>query len=872
MSVASELSYRHVRNTALPYVTASAPTSTNPQYVDGLNVLTSYKGYLERRPGFAPFESTPTQFAGTIQRVFGWRRWGGTFYLMLNEITATNSNVYKLAIGFDPSFVQIFSSASTNIFDFVVSNNFCFFGNGVDMKKFDGTTVTNWGISIGTLNNSIGPNTAATGTNGGGSGLVWASPGNVNSTISFASVTLPNTTLSVASVHRGSSGTGYDGTFDVVFFGGGGSGAAATALSSAGHVSTITVTNGGSGYTSAPGVDLSGGGGIGATATANMTGSGATIYSSQGLQGTNFSLGLSGAETVSGLTASFVAIATNTGGGTANITCTVQLISGGSVFGNPKTVTLIVDGSSHTYSLGSLSDLWGTTLSPTILNGSTFGFQVTIALTAVTSTYSFQANNFQVTVYGAGGPPIAVSGSAGTFSATNGGYEYVYCYYNASTGHISSPTPFSASSGNFTNKLNIGVTLVASTDPQVTNIRLFRTTDGGGGVYFEVQSSPYPNTSGVVTDNTTDANLSVITAPTFGFNDPPPPGYGFVWFANRIWYIDGASPNTIRFTDWEELNIGVAEESCVSGPQGNFWNFDSEATALSVAQDGVIIETAGSIFKIDGDSLDTFRRTTIAKGIGCRNRATIARLGAMTAFLANTNSIWTTDSNSLQEISQMIQPTLDGINHSQASSTFHIQGQNRWLILCDAGHSQTLCYDTNTQQWMPPWSIVGTACGSFETSEGNWDLFLAQQGTNTLLKLTPDAYLDNGVPYAASLTTNPQPIINEHLGAGSAYIDLYYPQNPGQIAYMEYFGADFNAILPADILYEFDDDPGTATYTSIIASQTDAVLKNQGINVKNMWYYLRQRTGRRISIQIQWWAQNSNFKLYTYTVAYRITR
>lgn len=790
MSVASELSYRHVRNTALPYVTASAPTSTNPQYVDGLNVLTSYKGYVERRPGFATgFESTPTQFAGTIQRVFGWRRWGSTFFLMLNEITPTASNVYKLAIGSDASFVQIFSSASTNIFDFVVSNNFCFFGNGVDMKKFDGTTVTNWGIAIGSI--TVGSNSyAGTGVDGGGIANPWSNPSRA--------VGAPDSSY-----------------------------ATNTVVALANHVAftnNLVATN----YTFSPGIALT--------------------------------------NTILGIQVNITGLVDVTG----FLNLAVHLTYAGVGIGQAKSFALTT--ASSTISVGSNSDLWGASLNPNIVNDPSFGIQVGGSITngtgsTITRTVSVDA--VQIVIYSLGGPGIAVSGSAGAFSASNGGYQYVYSYSNANTGHVSSPTLPSIASGNFTNKLNIGITVVASTDPQVTNIRLFRTTDGGGGVYFEVENSPYPNVSTVITDKTSDANLSVITAPTFGFNDPPPPQQGFVWFANRIW---GFINNTVYFTDWEEQNIGVAEESCVSGPGGNFWKFDSEVTALSVAQDGVIIFTAGGIFKIDGDSLDTFRRTTIAVGIGCRNRATIARLGAMTAFLANTNSIWTTDSNSLQEISQMIQPTLDGIDHSQASMTFHIQGQNRWLLLSDAGHNQTLCYDTNTQQWMPPWSIVATALRSAETSSGNWDLLIGQETTNTMLQLTPAAYLDNGAPYAANLKTNPQPIINEHLGAGSAYIDLYYPQNPGQVAYMEYVGADFNAILPADILYELDDDPATATYISIIANAKDAPLKTQGVNIKNMWYYSRQFTGRRVSIQMVWWPQNSNFKLYTYTTAYKITR
>jgi hypothetical protein len=797
MSVAATLSYRHIRNTALPFVTASAPTSTNPQYVDGLNILTSYKGYVERRPGFGvnTWEDTPTQFTGTIQRIFGWRLWGSTFFLMLNEVipgdssTTGFSNVYKLALGVDSTFQLIWTSNSTNIFDFVVSNNYCFFGNGLDMKKFDGVTVTNWGISVGSIAASAAK-FAGTGADGGGSNA-WVNPPNI--------VGAPN----------------------------------------------------------------------GSYATLSLSAAAGTTTIGNAIQATSYGFNASG--TITGIQIVLTAFQNMTLN-TNQAQCSFQLIYNGNPIGVVK-FSNIRTGGAFTTILGSSSDLWGISPSPTIINDATFGIQIIPrcgkeAGAAQPTAATFFFDCCQISIWYLGGISVSVSGTVGTFGASNGGYSYVQCYVTTS-GNVSSPTPASAYTGNFSTKLGVNVTLVASTDPQVINIRLFRTTDGGGGVFFEVQGSPYPNVSGVVVDNTSDANLSVITAPTFGFNDPPPPQQGFVWFANRIW---GFQNNTVYFTDWEELNIGVAEECSVSGPAGNFWKFDGEVTALSVAQDGVIIYTAGSIYKIDGDSLDTFRRTTVAHGLGCRNRATIARLGAMTAFLANTNSIWTTDTNSLQELSQVIQPTLDDIDHTQADMTFHIQGQERWLVLCDAGHNQTLAYDTNTNQWMPPWSVVGTSLASVETSPGDWQLFLAQEGTNTLLEMTPNAYLDNGVAYPAMLKTNPQPIINEHLGQGSAYIDLYYPQNPGQIAYMEYFGADFNAILPSDVLYEFDDDPATAEYKSILSQMKDAPLKPQGVNVKNMWYYARQGEGRRISLQVTWWNRNENFKLYTMTLAYRITR
>ncbi|MBI3843808.1 MAG: fibronectin type III domain-containing protein [Planctomycetes bacterium] len=67
------------------------------------------------------------------------------------------------------------------------------------------------------------------------------------------------------------AGSGYTTPPAVTFSGGGGTGATAVATVSGGVVSVITVTDPGSGYTTAPLVRINGGGGTGATATATIT-------------------------------------------------------------------------------------------------------------------------------------------------------------------------------------------------------------------------------------------------------------------------------------------------------------------------------------------------------------------------------------------------------------------------------------------------------------------------------------------------------------------------------------------------------------------------------------------------------------------------
>lgn len=170
MPEAGDLQHHYLVKTAIPYFPNDSPTSKDVQISEGSNILTSQRGYLERRNGFGFYEADTTfTFSGTLQRFFAWRRWtgaavtlSGAYLLMFNDTSAAASRVWKQRIGTDvyPALIHT-DATSSNPFDFVVSNNYVFFGNGVDMKKWDGTTVTNWGIT--------GPSAAVTLTSGAGS-------------------------------------------------------------------------------------------------------------------------------------------------------------------------------------------------------------------------------------------------------------------------------------------------------------------------------------------------------------------------------------------------------------------------------------------------------------------------------------------------------------------------------------------------------------------------------------------------------------------------------------------------------------------------------------------------------------------------------
>lgn len=94
---------------------------------------------------------------------------------------------------------------------------------------------------------------------------VYAKPNRWRQTISMNYGTGDDT---VASVTVTAGGAAYLAAPTVSFTGGGGTGAAATAVIENGEVIAVQVTNGGSGYTTVPTAAFSGGDGTGATATA----------------------------------------------------------------------------------------------------------------------------------------------------------------------------------------------------------------------------------------------------------------------------------------------------------------------------------------------------------------------------------------------------------------------------------------------------------------------------------------------------------------------------------------------------------------------------------------------------------------------------
>ncbi len=462
---------------------------------------------------------------------------------------------------------------------------------------------------------------------------------------------------------------------------------------------------------------------------------------------------------------------------------------------------------------------------------------------------------------------------AGTLVA-NIGYQYVVCYHNSASGHVSSPSPKSAVIVPATQ--GVQVTLVAAADAQVTGIKVFRTTDSvatgtNGATFLEITSSPFTNTNQNITDNTADTALNISSiAPTPTFNDPPPAMQALVYFSGRVW---GFSGSKVFFSGLEEIITGTPEEAFPSGTAGNFWRFDQPVQALAVAGDvpnqTLVIFCGGRIYGITGNTLDTFRRFLLTKRRGCRAVTCISELGGMVAWLDSSNTIWGTDGGSLKDLSTDIRPDLASVTPANCSMTFHVAGRFHWLVFSTG--AKLFVYDMDTEQWMPPWTFVCQYVYSGEVSAGAYKL-MAMTATKAL-QLSATAHNDNGASYTLIAQTNLFSVVPD-FGRRFSTVGVGSYDEPTRTGTPYFFQVDSNSVTLQDVGFAADEDPTLATtiYTSIFAQRTGpetAFNRSNGINLVQSIFAMTRPNARWISFQIKGQAADDALKIYGFFLAYR---
>lgn len=466
-------------------------------------------------------------------------------------------------------------------------------------------------------------------------------------------------------------------------------------------------------------------------------------------------------------------------------------------------------------------------------------------------TDMMQFDSNRIVTWGGAGPSVGptltlIAGASNVFTS------WCYCstYFDPVNDHETSPSAISACSGVFTNK-SVKIGLVSSPNSRFTQMRVYRTPDGGAqdpSLMQEIAGSPFStptiSTAFTVTDSTPDASLSIRVAPEFLRNDPPTPCKGFIDYSGRLW---GFADNTVFYSGFEEIANGVPEECWPSGLNGNFYPYSDEVFALASLNDGIAIFQAEEIDKVEGDSLDTFRRYQLLQRRGTLNRACVAAVGGTVAWFDTSNTIWISD---VGEISIPIRPDLVAINPMTGFMDIHISGIFHWLTFLDGGNGVLYVYDLDRNVWMPPKILGTTASGLFsgQTSLGVIDLMLAL-GNKTSLKLVAGTYNNGGTNYSSTLSTN--------------LARMTPDENPSFQGTHDWSEIKTDTVPPTQVLQLTDDDPTQAPYTDITANgEPSPLLANQGKYLQSWRYPATPTSAAFMSMKFQWAANGQNFHLY----------
>lgn len=444
--------------------------------------------------------------------------------------------------------------------------------------------------------------------------------------------------------------------------------------------------------------------------------------------------------------------------------------------------------------------------------------------------------------------PLTV-GTTGTGVSAFSGWYYRATYCNSVTSHESSASDLSPCTGITTNKTNT-IALVASTDTQVDQIRLYRTTDGGSTdptLMQEVTGSPFANATATVNEATADTALSIRTAPGTTTNDPPTPCSKLIPYAGRIF---GAVNATTHYSGQEELPAnGVPEECWPSGLDGNNQPWPQEVTSQRPLANGIAVFTRPKIWQIQGTQRDNFIFSGLLDRRGAINHNATVGLGNSVGWLDTASQVWL-DGN---EVGFDIRSDISTIDHSQSSMAIHLQGMLHWLCLLDGANGKLYMYDLDTKQWLPPKVIASgtgaSALTSGESASGTISLTVAINKTK-LYKMNPNSYNDAGTAYS------PVSIIN-----------LLRMGDPDGV--FEGVAVETDSHTAQSVAYIADDDPtiAGASFVDMSTNSSDPTRRSNGVNlVKKLYKPDTAPYAERIAVKIIWPTVDANLICYTITL------
>lgn len=211
-------------------------------------------------------------------------------------------------------------------------------------------------------------------------------------------------------------------------------------------------------------------------------------------------------------------------------------------------------------------------------------------------------------------PSTALAGGSLT-----GTYQYAYSYYNDQQGIESSISPLTPELTLANNQ--VVLTLTPSTDPQVSNIRLYRI----GGIWTDfLLVTTLPNTATPYYDNLADQTLQGRLIGNVS-NTAPRNELRFV--CERQGTFFGAVDDKLYYTK--------GDGQPYYWPNTFYINVFEPVTALASCTSGIYVFTATSVFILTGNDSTSFALVTLSRSQGCLSAASLVYVNDSVIFGSN---------------------------------------------------------------------------------------------------------------------------------------------------------------------------------------------------------------------------------------------
>jgi len=384
----------------------------------------------------------------------------------------------------------------------------------------------------------------------------------------------------------------------------------------------------------------------------------------------------------------------------------------------------------------------------------------------------------------------------------------------------------------------VAIPVVASTDPQVNQIWVFRTTDGGS-TWLNLPTSPYANSSTTIHDSSPDSDLTILQqAPLNSVNNPPPTAsLDPVYYLGLVWIHVG---NAVYFSRTPSAIVGVTQESF---PPANVFTFPETVIRKVAFTSGLLVFTTSNIYIILGNNTTSsvLYSAPFLFGYGIQSWNALWIDGTnVYLFTSDNRLIELNPSSGVSDVGFGIADQLATLNPASVYVTQLSRTSNDSAVYI--GDGSTGWYRLNPNQapdqvvtggivWSPKATIVGglQALVGIETSPGVKQLMMGGTGNNQPVLVRDSTYTtftDNGTAYPSNLTI------------GSVVL-----AQPGQMAVCRFITADFIktgtspivSVLLGEISGSFENISG---YT-----RPDPPYLTAASTIYNNRYYFKQTVG-----------------------------